>query len=481
MAFLQARRFGKLPALLLTAAALFWNGRAALGQPVSTPFLQQQREIENRVREEFNRELPADQRFDLDYGGWYSFYLFLWDDGMNSSRTYRQHDLRLWSSLSLDEGAHQFYGRLKMQWQDFNHGDSFDGNEDDFVGPNLDRGFYQFDLRQALKAYCGKRIDGNLKFKIGRDFIDFGTGFALSQPLDQILLTGEIADWEVQGLAATSIRSSDDIDTSRPNAGDSERNFWGAQIKYRGIEKHEPFAYFLYNEDQHREAWYSLLNNFDYDSWYVGLGSLGELVRNLRYHTEWVIEGGRSCIFRRSFLEENRRAAIEAWAVDFGLTYLAQWPTRPTFSAEYMFASGDPDRVGSPTNVIGGNLKGDDNSFSGFGWRDTGLAFAPRLSNIHIWRAGAAFLPLEMLEGFEKFELGTDWFLYAKNRSNGAISDSLADDPSGYLGWEMDYHVNWRLTSDLSWTARFGSFFPGEAFTDRTCRTFFLTGVTYSF
>jgi hypothetical protein len=480
MVFPQARRSGWLLGLLLTVLGPVL-ARPALAQPAGGPFLQQQRAIEEQVRQELNRELPADQRFNLDYGGWYSFYLFLWDDGVNSSRTYRQHDVRLWSSLSLDQGAHQFYGRLKMQWEDFNHGDSYGRNEDDFVGPNLDRGYYQFSLRQALSAYAHERVDDDFKVKVGRDFVEFGSGFALSQSLDQVLLTAELNKVEIQGLAATTVRSENDIDTSRPNAGDSERNFWGTQVRYKGLEKHEPFAYFLYNEDQHRDAWYTLLKNFDYDSWYLGLGSTGELVRNLRYVGEWVLEGGRSYIDRRSIFEENRRAAIQAWALDLGLTYLSQRRMHPTVRGEYIFASGDPDRRGSPTNVRGGNTRGNDNSFSAFGYRDTGLAFAPRMSNIHIWRTGGSFLPLETLKGFERFELGTDWFMYAKNRSQGAVSDVTADDPSGFLGWEMDYYLNWRITSDLSFTTRFGTFFPGQAFSDETTRTFFLTGVTYSF
>jgi len=43
----------------------------------------------------------------------------------------------------------------------------------------------------------------------------------------------------------------------------------------------------------------------------------------------------------------------------------------------------------------GGNTRGDDTSFVGFGYRDTGLSFAPRLSNIHVWRLGASFIPFE--------------------------------------------------------------------------------------
>jgi hypothetical protein len=88
---------------------------------------------------------------------------------------------------------------------------------------------------------------------------------------------------------------------------------------------------------------------------------------------------------------------------------------------------------------------------------------------------------LERLEWAETVELGTDWFLYAKNHADAAVSDFTADQQSGYLGWEMDYYVNWRITSDLAWTTRFGAFFPGQAFSDRTTRTFFLTGVTWSF
>lgn len=473
------RPAGRVPVWLPVVTVLAWTALASA--QFSSPFLQQQRALEEEVRQELNTELPADQKFDWDYGGWYSFYLFLWDDGINSSRTFRQHDVRLWSSLSLDQGAHQFYVRTKMQWQDFNRGDSYNGNEDDFVGPNLDRGYYQFDLRQAMLAYQKERLDWNLKTKVGRDYVEFGTGYALSQPLDQVLVTGEFAKFEVQGLAASSIRSTDDIDRSRPNAGDSERNFYGTQIKYTGLEKHEPFVYFLYNEDQHREAWYSLLKNYDYDSYYIGLGSTGELLRNLRYSTEWVMEGGRSYIDRRSIFAENRQAAIQAWGFDYMLTYLTQWRYHPKFTGEYMFASGDPHRPGSPTDVIGGNRRGNDGSFSAFGYRDTGLAFGPRLSNVHIWRTGASFLPLEEIKGFEKFEVGTDWFLYAKNHAASAVSDFTADEHSGYLGWEMDYFIDYRITSDLSYTVRFGTFFPGASFSDQTTRTFFLTGVTWSF
>ncbi len=450
----------------------------AWGQAPGSAFLNQQRALEEEVRAALDTELPADQKIELDWGGWYSFNLFLFDDGLNPSRTYRRHDLRVWGSGSLDQGAHQFYARLKLQHVDFNSGDSYDGNDDDWIGPNLDRGFYQFDLRQAAKVYQGKRLDWNLNVKVGRDYMELGTGYALSLPMDHVRVRMELGDWELLGLAGTTIRSTDDIDLSRPNAGNSERNFWGGQLTYTGFEKHEPFAYFFYNEDQNREGRpVYLFRDFDYDSWYVGLGSTGELVTDLRYSTEWVLEGGRSSGDRSG----HDRDAIQAWALDAGLEYLAPTPKRPRFSLEYMFASGDPNRALSPTNTLGGNTHGNDNSFVGFGYRDTGLSFGPRLSNLHVWRAGAAFVPFEKCEPLKDLELGTDWFLYWKNRRNGAVSDFTANRQSGYLGWEMDYFLTWRLTSDLSWTTRLGTFFPGRGFSDQTTRTFFLMGMTWSF
>jgi hypothetical protein len=249
------------------------------------------------------------------------------------------------------------------------------------------------------------------------------------------------------------------------------------QVRYLGFEKHRPFFYWMKQNDNRNETIFPLYQNFSYDSEYFGFGSEGELLEELRYSTEWVIENGRSYGDRMFYRQDH----IHAWAFDILFEYLPDWKYDPRFLFEYMFASGDPDRFGSPTDAIGGNTDGDDTSFVGFGYRDTGLSFAPRLSNIHIWRLGASFYPFQEIRGLEKLELGTDWFLYAKNKADGAISDPLANNASGYAGWEMDYFANWRITSDLAITTRLGAFFPGKAFDDQTCRTFFLTGVTWSF
>ncbi|MGB9624276.1 MAG: alginate export family protein [Phycisphaerae bacterium] len=449
----------------------------ALGQG-RTPdtFLNQQRTIEEQIRSELDRELPVGQKIDWDWGGWYNVWAFHYDDGIKT-RTMVRNDFRLWTGATLDQGAHEMYVRGRWSFIDWSHGDSYDRDDHDVQEPNLERGYYQFDLRNAMKAYGHRHTENDLTFKIGRDYVEFGTGYALSMPLDQVTMTAEVAKFQITGLMAQTIHSMDDMDRSARHSGESYRTFWGIQAKYLGLAKHEPFAYVLWQDNQRREHPWRYRQNWDYDSFYAGFGSRGELIKNLRYGTEWVFEHG-SDYGNRRFLDRDR---IDAWAFDVLLEYLTRWRGKPRFVGEYMFASGDPDRYGSPTNAVGGNTRGDDTSFNGFGYRDTGLSFAPSLSNIHIWRLGASFFPFEEVEPLSKLELGTDWFLYWKQRRTGAVSDATADERSGYLGWEMDYFANWRLTSDLSWTVRYGIFFPGRAFSDESTRTFFMTGMAWSF
>lgn len=444
----------------------------------SNAFLERQRALTRENDEYVQSQLPISQRLRVDYGGWVNNYFFLFDDGFNSSRTLRQYELRLWASLSADRGIHTGYVRGRGTYLDWNHGDSFTPNEDDFDGFNLERGWYEFDFAKALRVYEKNQAPYELKVKLGRDLVNAGTGYAISLPLDHVQVKGELAQFETTFLYGRTPSSTPNIDRSRPVADHSDRDFWIIEERYKGWDKHEPFAYVAWQNDHTSEDPPQYLQNYQYDSAYIGFGSTGELIQNLRYGSEWVIERGSSYGNKR-YLHTDE---IKSWGFDHRLDYYFRHKTKPVLSAEYMFASGDANRLGSPTDAVGGNQNDYvDRSFSGFGFRDTGLSFAPRLSNIHIWRVGGAFRPLPDVEAAKELELGADYYLYYKNKSIAAVSDVLADQQSGYLGWEMDYYANYRIFNDLSWTVRFGTFFPGASFSDQTTRTFLLTGVTWSF
>jgi hypothetical protein len=477
---------GTLTALviLLTLGSTAPRSEAQLGlqsqQPsgVSDQFLQRQREIEIRNQNRVEAELPPAQRFRVDYGGWFDSYIFLFDDGINSSRTLRQNDLRVWASISADRGIHEGYLRVRTSYFDWNHGDSFTRNEDDLDGPNLERGWYQFDLARALRVYEQADLPLELKLKIGRDFVQPGTGYAMALPLDHFQVQTDFLAFETTFIGGRTPASTENIDRSRPVADHSDRNFWIIQERFTGFDKHTPFFYIAWQDDNTSEDPPDYLQNYRYDSRYIGFGSTGELIENLRYSTEWVIERGYSYGNERFLHKDN----IKAWGFDNLLEYYFKHETKPTVAVEYMYGSGDNDRLGSPTNAEGGNRNDYvDKSFVGFGFRDTGISFAPRLANVHVWRLGGSFIPLAKVEAARNLELGTDYYLYAKDQSDAAVSDSLADRAAGYLGWEMDYYMNYRVTSDLSFTVRYGVFFPGTAFSDQSNRTFLLTGLSWSF
>ncbi len=454
------------------------SAQLGLDSGPSDAFLKRQIALERENEEKLQRELPVSQRFRADWGGWFNSYLFLFDDGVESSRTLRLNELRLWTSFTADRGIHQGYARMRLSYNDWNAGDSFTGNEDDLDGPNLERGWYQFDIARALRLYGMSEAPFELKVKLGRDLVYTGTGYAIDLLLDHVQIQGEYLDFETTFTVGKTPASTENIDRSRPVADHSDRNFWIIEERYKGFDRHEPFVYVAWQDDNTSEDPPNYLQNYRYESRYIGFGSTGQLCDDLRYNTEWVIERGRSFGDRR-FLRQN---TIKAWGFDHRLEYFFRHRMKPIVSLEYMFASGDANRFGSPTNAEGGNVNDFvDRSFVGFGFRDTGISFSPRLSNIHTWRLGGSFRPFPDVEAVKALELGSDFYLYWKHRSSAAVSDGLADLQSGYLGWEMDYYANYRIFSDLSWTVRFGSFFPGQAFSDRTTRTFLLTGVTWSF
>ncbi len=476
----DSREFWRwLPAglfVLLALAGLAEAQERGVADDRSQAVLQQQRAIDNELRSRRERSRPLDAMLDWQWGGWIEYYTFHFDDGTQSQRVLQRPGLALWTRLGIDHGAHEFFARMRLRFEYYNPGDEFT-RQQDWIGPNLDRGFYQMDVGKALRlTQPSDPIQGQVR--IGRQDVIFGTGYAFDLPLDAVQGTLSVYDWRATGLIGKTIASTPNIDRSSPVDNHSGRNIYGVQLGYAGFDRHAPFAYALWNDDHTDERPKDRLQNYAYDSSYFGVGSRGELAHNLSYWFETVYESGRSY----GDGDWRSRDEIDAWGLNAGLEYLWDLPARPRAAVEYMFASGDGNRIFNASGAAGGN-RGDrrDTSFVAFGYRDTGISASPSLSNIHVWRAGGSLRPAESVELLRELELGSNWFLYQKHQSNGAISDTTADEFSGYVGWEMDYYVNWRIASDLAWTIRWGLFFPGDAFSDTDERSFLFTGLTWSF
>lgn len=463
--------------VLGAVAAAAQTPRVAPAQAATDQFFEQQRRIDDeRVRRRLELA-PAAQLFDIQYGGWIDYYGGQIDDGIQNSRLFSTPGMSVWTRIRIDDGAHEIFGRVRLRYNYWSPGDEYELQQD-WIGPTFQQVWYQVDVLRALHMQPSGDPSG-VKVRLGRQDTRFGTGYVLDLPLDAVQVEARIQDLRITGLIGRTIPSYYNIDSSEAVDSHSDRCFYGVQAEYEGFQGHVPFAYAIWQDDETDERPKDYFQNYSYDTFYAGLGSRGQIVKDLTYWAEGTIETGHS-YGDGAFLSRDE---VFAWGWDLGLEKVfSQTPTRPRIMGEYMFASGDGDRKLSPTNAAGGNRTGTkDSSFVAFGFRDTGVSAAFLNSNLHIFKTGASFLPLERIEFCRNLELGTNWFLYYKNAAGGAISNPLADEASGYVGWEMDYYLNWRMASDLSWTIRWGTFFPGSAFSDKSTQHTLIWGVTWSF
>ena len=223
---------------------------------------------------------------------------------------------------------------------------------------------------------------------------------------------------------------------------------------------------------------------FDYDSWYVGCGSSGNFGDQWLYRMELVYEGGSG--LSNSFDPASGLQVpqtdedISAFGADLQVDYLLQDSNNTKLTGQVLVATGDSDRLVT-TDAFGGNAPGTtDHAFNAFGLIDTGLAFAPDVSNLVMLRAGASTFPLPDNRWFRRLQVGTNLFLFGKTQSDAPIDEQT--NSSSYLGAEVDVFMNWQITSDLSLPVRYGVFFPGSAIAaDKDTRHFFFAGLVLAF
>ncbi|HSI32914.1 MAG TPA: alginate export family protein [Tepidisphaeraceae bacterium] len=465
-----------LAALTIPAAAQSDVGR----------FERQLERMQRDTRMRADQSVSADQRALFDWGGYLSLNYLSVDDQDGTNRGLRQYDLVAYARLNLD-GVHDFYASVRSTWQDFNPGDSFDGEGDDYIG-ELDRLYYKFDLARYYAAYKGEKIDFNLVFTGGRQLVYWANGLVLSQVLDAAVVDLEVGPFELEVLAAITPTRTVDFDSSRPHFDDhTRRGFYGAMLSAK-TGTHKPYAYALFQQDYNHDDTLSLGiidTRFEYYSYYLGFGSTGSIGDRLLYGIEAVYEGGstKSNSFEPDtfFPQDQTEDDIQAWAVDFRLDYLFNDRRKTRLSFETIVASGDADRLNA-NNTFGGNAPGTkDNGFNAFGLLNTGLAFAPAVSNVAIVRFGATTFPFPDHHRLSRLQVGADFFVFAKTRQNGAIDEPTTSD-GHYLGVEPDVYLNWQVTSDVTLTLRYGVFFPNsDVVVSDDVRQFVFGGLTFSF
>ncbi|MBL8762826.1 MAG: alginate export family protein [Phycisphaerae bacterium] len=458
-----------------------------------------QRRIERAVRQadgdwriRVDPALSLAERSQLDVGGAFSFSVLNLNDRTDNHRRLVQYDTVVYARGNLD-GVHSGFARVRFPFRDFSPGDSFDGRGDRWVEPFVDRYWYEFDLRRAKDVYEGQSVAYNFNLRVGRQFVDWGTGLTLSENLYAARPTVSWADGRAVVEALVGVTPPDesvvDFDASRDEYNRRTlRGFFGGRFVATGESGTQYYVYGLkmadYNNDTASRPALSVPVNFDYDATYFGLGTQGSLGGNLAYLGEVVWQTGHSMSDPIRGISgvpgTQSRESISAVASRGLVTYLFRDASQTRVQIEANIASGDSDRT-LTSDTVGGNLSGTtDHAFNSLGFANTGLAFAPSLSNIVTVRTGLSTSPLPEVELTRGLQVGADLLQYYKFNERAPIDEPSEDRP--FLGVEADLFMNWRLTSDLAFNVRYGAFFPSAAITStKSVRHFVLVGFTLSF
>lgn len=423
------------------------------------------------------------ERAQLDYGGSIAFTYLSLDQAGGNTVSLLQPELTLYGRLNID-GAHGFYARAQFTHRNFSEGDSFDGRGDRWIQPFADRYWYEFDLRRAMDVYHHETLEGNFNVRAGRQFVDWASGLALSETLYAVKPTVEFDKRNrLEMLVGITPDHTPDFDSSRRNNDRKTRRFYyGAILSHTFDGGDEAFAYALGMNDHSSESNSRVGGltgvSFEREGVYIGLGAKGALSDRWLYLVEGVYLTGSSA--SDPLLGPQQSETLAAWAGRVQLTCALRDENDSRIQAELLVASGDPDRR-SASDTIGGNAPDTtDQAFSSLGFAFTGVAFAPSLSNLISLRLGAATFPARSSETFRDLQVGVDLIASFKQRRTGAVDEPTT--ANRYLGSEIDVYSNWRITSDLAVTARYGLFFPGSAIPEpNDPRQFIYVGMTLAF
>ena len=428
-------------------AAVLTCAPTAFGQVELDRFRRQLNQIQRDTQLAINHGVPATQRALIDYGGYVTFNFLATDDINQKTHLLRETSLNGYTLINFD-GAHELFARARSTYRDFNSGDGFSNQNDDWAELMIDRVHYKFNLKQSLEAYEGRSINGNLIIQGGRQLIHWGNGLALSQEIDGGQITVESGRVSLETVVGVTRESTFDIDSSRPGFdGNTQRSFYGGLLSMQTDARHRPYIYGLFQRDRNDDVIAStdvlgtpgdlsddIRTRFDYDSHYIGIGSTGSIGDRLTYGAEIVYQGGSSLSNSISGLEAGatqlvqQQEQIEAFAVDLRLDYLMTDANRTRVSGEILIASGDTDRL-TTTNTLGGNAAGsDDRAFNGFGLLNTGLAFNPNAPT-ELWITSPTADQLTVIQNPGKPEQQQVYFRdFSMHFLEQAISLSFSDD-----------------------------------------------------
>lgn len=352
------------------------------------------------------------------------------------------------------------------------------------------------------------------RFTAGRAFYRLGRGLLLANFADGAEYTGTFKYLQIKAQALYSgeysgcsisingcrtnsdadipIKSAYNIVPGRPAdaivADAGKRIFLNAEIQSPALFGSNAYLLGMYSRDFARNEVTNAKNNADngkifaYDPIYLGLGLSGYIVTpRLRYLAEYVLQRGQTYAASTGTGSTivNKQINIEAWGFTADLNYsvpLYEKFVKLGLLAQYASASGrDTDKT-SPSSPSQQQNNGIDNNFYYFGVYSAGLALQPRISNLHIIRAGIQLRPLNYYYWGRNLMISFRYSYYTKMDPQYVVSDSDANIPEqgkrkATLGNAYDFQLVWDFRTDLKLFYSYGIFLPGSAYTEADAKT----------
>ncbi len=474
------------PALLAAEAIGQIAGGFARQEEIVNRLEMELQEQDMAYRQSISQAQSMTERLTLDFGASLRFGLASIDNAQGSSRTLRQYEANMYVVTKFDAG-HTFFGNLRFLYNDWNAGDSPDG--DGWLYPYGNRYWYELDTRALNMHNTGTPGDLNFNVRVGRQFINWNSGLAFSNDMYALLGTATWGQLSFTGLFGRTARSGlYDFDPSRPEYDSStDRVYWGIKLAAEIAPEFAPYVSYLVQRDHNNDETVNTIfgpADFQYDSEYLSFGASGTLGPQLTYTLEVVHETGTtlSSPFTLPFTPvPQTNDSIDAWAGVLNLAYAFRNDTNARIDMSLAAGSGDDDRLTSAGTIGGNSPNTTDRSFNSLGYINTGLALAPQIANLMMLRVGGSTaIPIDMKRP-NSLRIGADFFFFGKVNTDSPNSISTTDDK--WIGWEMDWKLDWRIMTDVNFNLRYGVFFPGDAMPIGLddVRHFVYGGISYSF
>ncbi len=454
-----------------------------------------------QYRQDYFKETPISERMLLDAGGTFRYAYNMIQNSRSQSQYLTTPDVRLFLRAELDGGL-RFFGRLRFldnEWD--TNGSRYlapDAKERGWQNPIGEIYWGEFDLGGFSHSSASEMKEFNVVVKGGRNYIIWGQGLVLSNYMYAVKAELTLGDLGVEGMfAQTAGQDTVDWDTSRPGFDtDTSRIYSGMKLDWKGFANHKPYVFALWQTDQNGGQQNDIGSppliiptTFNYNSGYVGAGSIGSIGASLVYRGEFAYEFGSTLTDpldpnSPSGSQPQFETDISAAAGLAGVTYLLRDEGDTRIDLSVLAGSGDKHRLDSGTTFGGIAPNNVDHSFNSLGFINTGFALAPDPANLLCPSVGISSDMLPSVSWARDLRLAMTGYLFTKIDNQAPINILTRPGGSNLIGGEVDMTLDWRITSDINFNIRYGIFMPNSSvfYEDQgAIRQFFYVGATYAF